>query len=369
MRIVTCHACNCLSEEFALKIRVLTFILALCLMMSTLLLGGCQSKRSARYQTESTAYFDTVTTVIGYAESEEAFEAEAKLIFDELGEYHRLFDMDNAYEGMENLYTVNEVQNGAHRTVTVDARVIELLLFAKEMHQKTGGALHIGMGGVLSIWRTHREAALQSPADPTLPSDAELTAAAAHASLEALVIDREHNTVTITDPKMTLDVGALAQGFAIERVAESMAARGLSQYVVSVGSTIRAVGDRADRKPWVVGIEQPYANPPSLYLAEVEIIDKALSTSGNYQCYYMKDGVRYHHIIDPKTARPATGYLSVTVLADSTALANALSVALFCMSTEEGTALLNAYPDAAALWVRDDGTQYKSARFDAFLKK
>ena len=349
--------------------RIISLLAVVFLLVPLFLFCGCQGGRLQRYQTESTAYFDTVTTVIGYAECEQDFLDEAARILDELAAYHRLFDIYNAYEGLSNLYTVNEVQNGAHRTVTVDEAVIDLLLFAKDMYEKTQGALNVGMGSVLSIWHTHREAALDDPANPTVPLDAELTAAAAHTALDCLIIDGENNTVTITDPQMTLDVGAIAKGFATERVAEAMRARGLSHYVLNVGGTVRTVGERADGRPFVAGIEQPYANPPSPYLAEVEVVDMALSTSGTYQRYYMMNGVRYHHIVDPKTSKPATGYLSVSVLTADTALADALSTALFCMSIEKGTALLGEYPDAAALWVREDGTQHKSARFDAFLKK
>lgn len=129
------------------------------------------------------------------------------------------------------------------------------------------------------------------------------------------------------------------------------------------------MGNRADGKPWTVGIEQPDTSAASPYLAEVLLVDKALSTSGNYQRYYTVNGERYHHIIDVKTKKPARGYLSVSVLADDTALADALSTTLFCMSVSEGMALLDSFPDAAALWVEEDGTAHRSARFDEFLRK
>ncbi len=352
-----------------MRMRIFSLLMAFCLLCGVLFFGGCRGMGLSRYQAESFLYFDTVTTVIGYAESKEAFDKEAAAIFAELAEYHRLFDIYNAYDGMENLYTVNEVQNGAHRTVTVDARVIDLLLFAKDMYEKTAGAFHVGMGSVLSIWHTHRKAALADPAAATVPTDAALADAAAHTALDALVIDREQGTVTITDPQMTLDVGALAKGFATERVAASMSARGLTHYVLNVGGTVRTVGNRADGKAFTVGIENPDAGALSPYLAEALLVDKALSTSGTYQRYYEVAGVRYHHIVDPKTSKPARGYRSVSVIADDTALADALSTALFCMSIEEGSALLEGYPDVAVLWVREDGTQHKSAKFDDFLKK
>lgn len=350
-----------------MKKRVLSILAIFCLLIVALPFSGCGGKR--RFQAESFAFFDTVTTVIGYAESREAFDAEVTLIFAEFSRYHRLFDIYNAYEGMENLYTVNEVVDGAHRTVTVNRCVIELLLQARELTSRTAGAFNVGMGSVLSIWHRYREASLGSPDAPTVPSDAELSAAALHTSLDALVIDEINSTVTITDPQMTLDVGAIAKGFATERVAAAMAARGTSGYILNVGGTVRTVGARADGTAWVIGIEDPAENTAALHLAEVTFTDKALSTSGTYQRYYMANGVRYHHIIDPKTNQPARGYISVSVIASDTALADALSTALFCMEIEAGEALLAAYPDAAALWVREDGTQHRSAKLDDLLKK
>ncbi len=352
-----------------MRVRVTACLLAALPLLGLLPLAGCKALGLKRYQTESFAYFDTVTTVIGYAKSEEAFLEEANAILAELAFYHRLFDIYHTYEGLENLCTVNAVEDGAHRTVKVDWHVIDLLLFGREMHEKSGGALNIGMGSVLSIWHAHREAALANGAVATLPTDALLTEALSHTALEKIIIDEAQSTVTITDPLMTLDVGAIAKGYATERVAESMAARGLTHYLLNVGGTVRTVGDRADGKPWVAGIENPNAMGNTPYFAEVALTDKALSISGTYQRFYTVDGVSYHHIIDTKTARPAKGYLSVSVLSDDTALADALSTALFCMDIENGTALLNAYPDTAALWVKEDGTQHKSQRFDDFLSK
>lgn len=351
-----------------MRVRIASAFILSCLLLSLFPFAGCAGRGMRRYQTESFAFFDTVTTVIGYAESEEAFLAETAVVFEELAFYHRLFDIYHAYEGLENLYTVNQTENGVHRTVTVDAHVIELLLFAKEMYGKTAGILNVGMGSVLSLWHAQRRAALADPQGAALPDGAALAAAAQHTALEGVIIDKVQSTVTLTDPQMTLDVGAIAKGYAAERVAESMRARGLSHYLLNVGGTVRTVGDRADGKPWVAGVENPQTAGAS-YLAEVRVTDKALSTSGTYQRYYTVNGTCYHHIIDPKTCYPASGYLSVSVIADDTALADALSTALFCMSVEEGEALLSAYPTAVALWVRSDGTQHRSADFNTYLQK
>ena len=117
--------------------------------------------------------FDTVSTITGYAESREAFDEIAKSVFAELQEYHRLYTIYNRYEGLENLRTINDLKDGVHRTVTVDRRVIDLLLYAKEMYALTNGKMNIAMGSVLSIWHEYREEGLDDPENATLPGCAE----------------------------------------------------------------------------------------------------------------------------------------------------------------------------------------------------
>jgi thiamine biosynthesis lipoprotein len=132
------------------KRTVILYLLCACAVVSCLACASCGRKRQ-KYSAHSFAYFDTVTTVLGYAESQEAFDAVCADIFDMLGEYHRLFNVYERYEGMENLCTVNALENGTHETVQADGRIIDLLLYAKEMCEKTNGAVNIAMGSVLSI--------------------------------------------------------------------------------------------------------------------------------------------------------------------------------------------------------------------------
>lgn len=316
-----------------------------------------EQKNLEKFNAYSFDYFDTVTTVSGYAESKEAFDAVANEVLAQLHEYHRLFTIYHRFEGLENLCTVNELVHGQHRTVTVDERIIDLLLYAKQMHALTDGRINIAMGSVLSIWHEYRTVGMSDPVSAVLPPMEKLQEAAQHTDIDDLVIDEQNHTVTITDPKMTLDVGAIAKGYAVEMVAQALEAKGITGYVLNVGGNVRTVGTKADGTPWTVGLENPLDEGED-YLYYLGLTGQTLVTSGSYQRYYLVDGKRYHHIIHPDTLMPAEGFVSVSVLTSHSGTADALSTALFCMSLEEGKALVASLPDTEVLWVLPDGTKY-----------
>lgn len=311
-------------------------------------------------------YFDTVTTIVGYENSQEEFDAVAGEILTQLGEYHRLYSIYNRFEGLENLCTINETVDGVHRTVKVDERIIDMLLYAKEMYTVTDGVVNIAMGSVLSLWHSYRTIGMDDPAVASLPPMDRLIAASEHTDISKMVIDQENCTVTLSDPKMTLDVGAVAKGYATERVAQYLEERGISGYVLNVGGNIRTVGGKSEGEPWTVGIENPDGGE---YLAYLQVVGKSVVTSGSYQRYYYVDGKPYHHIIHPDTLMPAEGFVSVSVVCKDSGMGDALSTALFCLTLEEGLALVESIPDAEAMWVADDGTKSVSSGWNEYVKK
>ena len=345
-------------------------LLSFCLLLSAFSLASCQEGHKEevkldKFSAYSFDYFDTVTTISGYAESKEAFDAIANEVLAELREYHRLFTIYHRFEGLENLCTINELVDGTHRTVTVDRRIIDMLLYAKEMHELTGGRVNIAMGSVLSIWHEYRTVGMSDPASAMLPPMDQLQAAAEHTDIQNLVIDEQNCTVTITDPQMRLDVGAIAKGYAVEMIAQKLESRGVTGYVLNVGGNVRTIGTKADGAPWMVGLENPLDDGED-YLCYLGLSGQTLVTSGSYQRYYLVDGKRYHHIIHPDTLMPAEGLISVSVLTTHSGMADALSTALFCMTPEQGMALVQSLPDTEAHWVLSDGTKYETDGWDAY---
>lgn len=311
-------------------------------------------------------YFDTVISIVGYEKTEAEFDAVAGEILSELGEYHRLYSIYHRFDGLENLCTVNELVDGAHRTVTVDRRIIDMLLYAKEMYTLTGGTVNVAMGSVLSLWHDYRELGSDDPAVAALPPMDKLKLAAEHTDIEKLIIDEENCTVTLADPEMKLDVGAVAKGYATEAVARSLEEKGISGYVLNVGGNIRAIGAKPDGSEWTVGIENPDGGD---YLAYLEISGESVVTSGSYQRYYVVDGKRYHHIIHPDTQMPAEGFESVSVVCRDSGLGDALSTALFCMPIDQGLELVESMNEVEAMWIDESGTKTVSTGFEKHVKE
>jgi thiamine biosynthesis lipoprotein len=317
-------------------------------------------------------YFDTVCIFHDYTGgSDEQFERLANLVEDELEICHKLFDIYNTYDGINNVKTVNDSAGG--EPVKVDTRIIELLEFSKEMNEMTGGHVNVMMGSVLSIWHNYRSGFKgcvgcgydgvifvkvkgkeekyreywicpkcgvenYKAETPTLPSMEKLLSASEHTDINSLEINREAGTVRLTDPDALLDLGAVAKGFVAERIAMMLEAEGIGAYALDFGGNLR-VGEKLSGEGWKTGIKNPdvYADDP--YVRILTVKNASLVTSGSYERYYTVGGVRYHHIINKDTLMPANYYTSVSILAPTSAMADALSTALFNMTESEITEL------------------------------
>ena len=310
-------------------------------------------------------YFDTITVIDGYTSTEEEFDAIVTELLEELGEYHKLFDIYNAYSGIKNIRSINRLHDGEHKVVTVDRRIIDMLLYAKKMYNVTGGEMNIAMGSVLSIWHDYRSDALDGGV-PKLPPMEDLEEAAEHTDINDLIIDEENCTVYIADPKMTLDVGAIAKGYTVEMLAQMLEAKGISGFVINVGGNVRTVGAKANGETWLSAIENPFDDEEERYLAYLGLAGQSIVTSGSYQRYYYVNGKKYHHIIDKETLMPAVGFESVSIVCENSADGDGLSTALFCMSLEDGMALIESLEGVEAHWVLSDGTRVKSSGFANF---
>lgn len=344
----------------ALRLTAVTACLAVCLSGCSAAIAAPASQTGpSRYEATWMDVFDTVTTVVGYADSEEEFEARAQQFHDAMLEYHELYDIYNEYEGVSNIKTIND--NAGVAPVEVDERIIDLLVFARDMCEATHGKTNAAMGSVTKLWHDARAAAENDPnLEGTPPSADEIAEALQHISFDTIVIDEAASTVFITDPAQSIDVGSIAKGYAVERAAAQF-----DDLLVSAGGNVRASGTKPDGSLWAVGVQDPDGG--SEYAAVLSVTDESVVTSGDYQRYFVSDGVRYHHIIDPDTGYPASLYRSVTIVCPDSGTADALSTALFNLSVEEGTQVAQAF-DAQAMWIFADGSQQMTDGFAALLR-
>lgn len=325
-------------------LRSTAFLLSL---LSLLSLFGCNRKNKQKNRIFY-EYFDTVSTVYDYSGgSEAAFNENAAFVKMRLEYYHRLFDIYSEYDGINNIATVNRLAGQSE--VEVDEELIEFLEYAVEMHNLTDGHTNIAMGSVLSIWHKYREIG------EAVPTESELKAAAEHTDIENLVLDKENCTVRFLDPEMSLDVGAIAKGYAVERIAEELISKGISSYVLDAGGNLRIIGTKPDGTTWRTGVQNPNPYAKERYVYYLNVADTSVVTSGDYQRYYIVDGVKYHHIINKDTLMPADYFSSVTVVTKDSGLADALSTALFNMDYEAGVELVSKLDDVSVVWLEKDG--------------
>lgn len=344
---------------------------AVALLLAAALLAGVslmqRGKGQGRYEMQFFDSFDTMTMITGYAASQEEFESQGRKLQERLRHYHKLFDIYHSYDGINNIKAINDA--AGITPVKVDQEVLNLLKLGVEMYHKTDGMVNIAYGSVLSVWHSYREQGMANPGDALLPPAGVLKEKEGHTDISNLVLDEGASTVYLKDKEMSLDVGSIGKGYAVQRVAEYAKELGMEGLLLSVGGNVCAIGGKLDGAPWRVGIENPDLESPDSYVGTVGLSGKSIVTSGDYQRYYVVDGKRYCHIINPKTGMPSGNFPSVSVLAEDSGFADALSTALFNMELSEGLALVESMQGVEALWIMEDGEVICSKGFGFDEKK
>ena len=232
--------------------------------------------------------------------------------------------------------------NAAAEPVEVSAATAEVLELGLQMAATSGGAFDLTLGRLKTLWGFDGDA-------PRVPSDPEI--AAALRGIGPTSLHLEGRRVTKGDAALGVDLGAIAKGYAVDRAVAALQAAGIRHASVNAGGDLRLIGDRGGR-PWRIGIQHP--RDPQGVLVTLELADAAVVTSGDYERFFEVDGVRYHHILDPRVGRPADACRSVTVVAASAAEADALATAAFVLGPEAGRRLVESR-GGLALFVAADG--------------
>jgi len=340
-------------------------VMVLTVLMMVCTLCACSRKNLQSY-TWYTA-FDTETKLSFYAADDEA-EALAEQFEAELTRYHQIFDIYHDYKDVNNIKTINDQAGTA--PVKVDKEVAEMLKLCRDIDAASGGKANAAMGSVLSLWHDYRMAGMEDPENAVLPPAEALEAASGHTDIGQMVIDEEEGTVYLEDDQMSLDVGAVAKGYATARLGEFLREKGVTSALLDVGGNILAVGEKEDGSPWRIALQNPDLSAEKSYIHVIRLADRAMVTSGDYQRYYTVDGEKYHHIIDPETLMPSAYFTSVSVIASDSGMADALSTALFSMDESEGREMLERFEcDVEVLWVYKDGSESMTEGFKGYLEE
>ncbi|MFZ5815135.1 MAG: FAD:protein FMN transferase [Bacillota bacterium] len=233
------------------------------------------------------------------------------------------------------------ISRAAGEWVPVEPLTLRALLLARSWEARTGGAFDAALGGVIDLYRFGDGG--------QVPSPAELAGALALSGAVAWELDEAGSRARVARAGTVLDLGGLHKGLAVDQAAAALRAHGVTRGLVDAGGNMLALGLRADGSPWRIGIQHP--RRPDRVLAVIPLSDQAIATSGDYQQFFEQGGKRYHHVLDPRTGEPASGVLSVTVLAPTAVEADLLSTALFVLGPERGMELVSRSPGVEALWV------------------
>lgn len=297
----------------------------LLLIVYFLLLPSCTQKE--KVYRKSRILMDTLVTVNVVSDSSDKAERAIDIVFDEIA---KLDSMLNFFSDKSELSIINK--NAGLSEVRVSQETIEVIEKAIYASEKTDGAFDATIGPEISLWDFPNKI---KPDDKTIRERLSLV------NYKLIHINKERSTVYLEKRGMLLDLGGIAKGYAADRAVAVLKRIGIKSGLVSVAGDIKAFGLKPDGRAWVVGIRNPRAigNDDDI-MATIELRDAAISTSGDYERYFIVDGKRYHHILDPKTGYPADECQSVTVIAKDGVYTDSFSTGVFVLGPERGMAAL-----------------------------
>ena len=303
----------------------------------TLLFGFAAAARAEWHAREEAIMGTRIAVEVWHDDPAEATRAIDAVI----AEMHRVDELMSTYKPESQLSRVN--RDAAMGPVRVDAELARLVARALEFSGMSGGAFDVTYASVGYMY-DYRAG--------VHPTDAQIAAALPAINWRHVVVDQAASTIRFLRPGVRIDLGGIAKGHAVDSSIALLAARGIRQATVTAGGDSRILGDRRGR-PWVVGIRHP--DDRERILARIPLEDAAISTSGDYERFFDEGGVRYHHIIDPKTGKSPRGVRSVTIIAPESTLAEGLTKSVFILGPERGLPIVEAQADCDAVVVMADG--------------
>lgn len=254
---------------------------------------------------------------------------------------HEVDALMSTYKPESQLSRVNA--RAALEPVEVDRELFDVIRASLEFSQLTGGAFDVTYAsvGYLYDFRARQR-----------PTEAQISAALPGVDWRNVRLDPAALTVRFEKPGMRIDLGGIAKGYAVDRAIALLQARGVAHALVTAGGDSRLIGDRFGR-PWIVGIRHP--DDAKRIITRIPLVDTAMSTSGDYERYFDENGVRYHHIIDPKTGHSASKVRSATILAPTAMQTDGLSKTAFVLGAEEALKIIEKIPGVDAIFVTPGG--------------
>jgi thiamine biosynthesis lipoprotein len=269
-------------------------------------------------------------------------EAAARAAFDAVfAEFERLEAQMSTWRPGSDVLRINAAA-GDH-AVPVAADVRDVLRLARQISEWTEGTFDVTFGALTDVWKFDHDQ------DNTIPSPEAIRARLPLIDYRQIEIDDRAGTVFLRRKGMKIHLGGIGKGYAVEHAMQILRRAGLRDFLIQAGGDLY-VGGHKDGRLWRLGINDP-RGPDGHSFATIDLTDSTFSTSGDYARFFMKDGVRYHHILDPATGQPARLCRSVTIAAESPVLADAVAKGVFILGPDKGMALVERLPRLEAVIV------------------
>jgi thiamine biosynthesis lipoprotein len=256
-------------------------------------------------------------------------------------EFDRLDRLMSVWKEGSDVQRLNASAGGT--PVPVSVETLEVLSIARQAGDWTGGKFDVTFGALSGLWKFDQDQ------DGSVPARSAIAARLPDVDYTALDIDAVRGTALLRRRGMRVHLGGVGKGYAVDRAAAILRARGFHDFMIQSGGDLFVSGRRGDR-PWRLGIRDP-RGPAESSFAALDLTNGAFSTSGDYERFFMRDGRRFHHILDPDVGEPARGCRSVTIVANTAVLADMLSTGVFVMGPDAGMALVERLPDVEGVIV------------------
>lgn len=332
-------------------------LLVLSLLLTTLLAAGCKSQdfgdsgtgQPSDLEKVSSDFFamDTPINITVYASNQE----KGKEAIDQAGaEFQRINDLVGRFPGRNladpqgsDVYRINE--KAGISPVEVSDDTLAMIKKAQHYAKESGGYFDIAIGPVMDLWGFGGE-------EYRVPTEEEINKALLLSGYEKIIIDDQGKTVYLPEKGMVMDLGGVAKGYATDMAVQKLRDAGIKSGIINAGGNVFVMGSKPDGSPWKVGIQDP--RDRNGLVAVMEVTDAAVISSGDYERYFEEDGVRYHHIMDPSTGKPARGLMGTTIVTDNSTNADIFSTLMFVLGTEKGMEFQKKLSGVEVVFINDE---------------
>lgn len=285
---------------------------------------------------------DTVMEITAYGDNKEEAVKEA---FKEIKHIHELSDN---FDEHSQVSQVNQM--AGQQPVKVDHELIRMIQRANELSDQLDGTFDVTIGPLTDLWGIGRKG-------DYVPSQEEIEQVLPLVNYHLLEVNQQENTLYLPKKGMKLDLGGIAKGYAVDRAIEILKAKGIKSALINAGGDVRVIGSKPDGTPWRIGVQHPRNTEGVIAKLALTGWDN-METSGDYQRFIVSQGVRYSHILDPRTGRQPQGTISVTLVGNSSTDDDIFSTALFILGPEKGMEKIKNFPGAEAIFVNEKEKVY-----------